>query len=117
MPQVDEKTRLRQIEDRQATSSFSPILLDTDALSYPSTPSAPPTSSMPPSNFEASAPSAPVFDEREEENTQYNLPSAPPALELDMAPSAPVYVLEEEEEELDAGTSDPETRPYHEGII
>ncbi|KAK9898827.1 hypothetical protein P389DRAFT_193847 [Cystobasidium minutum MCA 4210] len=114
LPLVDEKTRLRQAEERQfqASSSFSPILEDGIRNGEALSPSAPPL--MDGTLAEASAPSAPVFDE-ENDDVEY-VPSAPPLDDSAVAPSAPVYVLEDEEEEERISRS-VEDRPYNEGVV
>jgi len=117
LPEVDEKTRLRQIEERQALQLQS----TTDYYdNHPSAPSAPPSSSsVMPVNDSATAPSAPVYLDEEDDYVESShhaaQPSAPPASDLESTPSAPSYVIEDEDEE--SVTSDPETRPYTEGVI
>lgn len=113
IPQVDEKTRLRQAEERQMAASFSPIPDDHHYGPVEMSPSAPPVMNA---SLNASAPSAPVFDEVDQPE---NVPSAPP---VDMAtiPSAPEFVLEDEDENEDVEQRSPdnlEDRPYNEGVI
>lgn len=120
IPQVDEKTRLRQAEERIAASSFSPIFTSfnqKEEEDHPQmVPSAPPAMDNA-SVYEASTPSAPVFEgDINEENQVEYVPSAPPLEELTIHhPSVPSYVVEDEEEE--EGEHDSENRPYNEGVI